>query len=288
MNGTLLNVARKQTQNAFERLVETRQSVKPPFLANEYAALLGIESIREDLGELDALLLPMKDGYRIKVNEKHHPVRQNFSCAHEIGHLILNRIINESQIAVPKFRSVNASGEAHFAEKLCNRIAAELLMPELPFRNALLSLGASVTSISSLAKIFYTSVLATAIRIAEMCPEPCIALYWRKAQRRGWRKEKPCLILAVDNADELELPSSPYGIPKLIAPKPNSSVSRALETNLMVGGFESFPLGSVARPFYIESKAFGRDPRYVISLVFPDRKKHTSLASKPASMRSAN
>lgn len=239
----------------------------PPFFARDYAPLLGISRIeRVDLGNVDALLFPGQEGYCVKLNSKHHFNRQNFSLAHEIGHLLVDRMLNECSSGAVELRSSKEADPGEI-ERLCNRIAAELLMPESLFGPALSSHGVSVSAIEPLSSIFRTSATATARRIVEVSKELCIVLYWELAGRPTPRETKPYLIWS-------EAPESTYDIPKRISVSPKSSVFCAFGSQSALAEFESFPLGNVPRPFYIESKAFGQKlKRYVISLVFPQRRK---------------
>ncbi len=255
-----------QANELTQRLLESKTIGHnvPPLFAEDYAQLVNIKRVEKmDLGDLSALLLPEKGGYAIKINSKHHPLRQNFSFAHEIAHILLDKALDESTEHTELRATKQMDGK--FKERLCERIAAELLMPKTIFTNYLNQQGISVNSILRLAHAFYTSIPATARRIAELSEEPCIALYWKLVKRPRWREFKPCLIWLSD---------SQYEIPKFLSVSQNSSVFEAFQTTSSTGQFESFALGNIKRPFYIESKGFGQKPqRYIISLVFPQRKK---------------
>lgn len=257
----------KQANDLTRRLLESEAIGHnvPPIFAENYAPLVGIKRVvKMDLGDLDALLLPEKDGYAIKINSKHHPLRQNFSFAHEIAHIIIDKAAYRSSPDIAEFRSVREM-DGKIKERLCERVAAELLMPEKLFIGYLNQWGVSINSIQRLAHTFYTSIPATARRIAELSQEPCIALYWKLVKRPRWKEVKPCIIWLSD---------SQYQIPKFLSVSQNSSVFEAFQTNSTLAKFESFPLGNIEHPFYIESKGFGQKPqRYIISFVFPQRKK---------------
>jgi Zn-dependent peptidase ImmA (M78 family) len=68
----------------------------------------------------------------IGVNEDHHPNRQRFTIAHELGHFILHR--DDSSIFVDKtltfYRDGQSSQGVYIQEIEANAFAAELLMPE--------------------------------------------------------------------------------------------------------------------------------------------------------------
>src|SRR5450830_1828771 len=70
----------------------------------------------------------------IGVNSLHHPNRQRFTIAHELGHLVMHREILENEVHVDKqFRILMRDGVAATGtdtiEIDANRFAAELLLP---------------------------------------------------------------------------------------------------------------------------------------------------------------
>lgn len=67
------------------------------------------------------------------LNEQDHRNRRRFSCAHELGHFILNRDNPEEYESVD-FRDPNASNGNDPVEIWCNRFASALLMPEREIR----------------------------------------------------------------------------------------------------------------------------------------------------------
>ena len=124
----------ERAKQLVNQLVEDRGHNKPPFLPEEFARLQGIKKIvKEDLGEQSAVLLRFHDGPMIKLNQKHNLARQNFSCAHEIGHTLLSELKLESCIEDIEFRTFNPQARAiargKAKERLCHAAATELLMP---------------------------------------------------------------------------------------------------------------------------------------------------------------
>lgn len=77
----------------------------------------------------------IKDGIPIiGVNALHHPNRQRFTIAHEVGHLLLHRAEITKEIHVDKdfpmlMRDTVSSTGANEMEIEANLVAAELLMP---------------------------------------------------------------------------------------------------------------------------------------------------------------
>ncbi len=263
----------ERARQLVSRLVMQRGHEKPPFLPEEFAPLQGIKKfVKADLGELSAVLLRFHDGYVIKVNEKHNLARQNFSCAHEIGHALLSELKIELCIEDVEFRTFNpqapAIARARAKERLCNVAAAELLMPEMVFKKYLSGFGVSINSIEWLANIFRVSISSTAIRIAELSTEPCIALLWRpqpgtksKALRLAWH-------IGPGNRSRIKV----NYVPKHTLARHTSTLYKAYQYDSLVKCRKDFRLDAGIKHILVESKGFGRgEARYVISLAFLDR-----------------
>ena len=98
----------ERARQLVNQLIADRGHDRPPFLPEEFARLQGIKKIvKADLGEMSAILLKLHDGDVIRVNENHHPVRQNFSCAHEIGHNLLRELKIELNTENIEYRGFN-------------------------------------------------------------------------------------------------------------------------------------------------------------------------------------
>ena len=263
----------ERARQLVNQLVEDRGHDKPPFLPEEFARLQGIKRIEKaDLGQTSAVLLRFRDGYVIKVNENHHPVRQNFSCAHEIGHILFNELKLRRYIRSIEYRTFNPGGEREARiraiERLCNVAATELLMPEFVFRKYLSNFGVSVHSIERLANIFRVSIRAAAWRIAEVSTEPCIALRWQP-----WlRTKSKGLRVAQRMGPGRESRGKANYMPLHTYVRPPSTLHKAYQGNSPVKSFKLFKIDNAVKRLPVESKGFGRgETRYVISLAFPDR-----------------
>ncbi len=272
----------ERAKQLVNRLVEDRGHDKPPFLSAEFARLQGIKKIEKaDLGETSALLLKFPDSYVIKVNQKHNLARQNFSCAHEIGHILLSKLKLEGYIHNIEYRTFNPQGEqrarAAAIERLCDVAAAELLMPEFVFRKYISSFGLSISSIEHLANVFKVSIEAAAMRVAEVSVEPCIALKWllRRGIKRGIKTEALSLKSRVGpgrnsrgKANYMPVHTLVRRTPTLIPPP----LYRAYEHDSPVKSSKDFQIDNTVKRLPMESKGFGYDEkRYIISLAFPDR-----------------
>lgn len=255
------------------QLVEDRGYDRPPFLAEEYARLLGIKRIEKaDLGEVGAVLLRFRGAQVIKVNQTHNLGRQNFSCAHEIGHALLSELKLEACLEEVEFRTFNpqahAIARAKARERLCDAAATELLMPEMAFRKYLSGFGVSINSVKWLANIFRVSVQAAAFRIAEVSAEPCIAVLW--LSRPGKKCKALRLSRRVGPGKKLRGEANYMPVHTLVSH--TSTLYKAYEDETLVKSWKLFTFGTVTKRCPMESKGFGRkDKRYVISLAFPAR-----------------
>jgi len=111
----------------------------------------------------------------IGVNAAHHPNRQRFTVAHELGHLLLHGAadgIRVDDVHVDRsfhLRSQLSSEGTDPAEREANFFAAELLMPEHFLRAEALSFDlVDDAAAKDLAKRYGVSVQAMMIRLANL------------------------------------------------------------------------------------------------------------------------
>ena len=262
----------ERAKQLVNQLIGERGHDRPPFLPEEFARLQGIKIAKADLGETSAVLLRFHDGPVIKVNQNHNPARQNFSCAHEIGHTLFGELKLERYIQDIEYRTFNPQGHAKARatarERLCDIAATELLMPEFAFRRYLSGFGVSINSIERLSNIFRVSIRAAAWRIAEVSTEPCITLLWQP-----WLKTKSKgLRLAQRMGPGIKSRGKANYMPVHTLVRHTSTLYKSYQDNSPVKSSKLFKLDNVVKRLPMESKGFGRDEtRYVISLAFPDR-----------------
>ncbi len=268
-----MNLAIGRAKELVSCLIKERGHAKPPFRPEEFARLTSIKQIiKADLGKTSAVLLKFHDGHVIKVNQNHNLTRQNFSCAHEIGHNLLRELkigLNTENIECRTF-DPQAPGRivAKARERLCDIVATELLMPELIFRKYLSDLGLSISSIEWLANIFRVSIRAVAWRIAEVSTEPCIALLWQPWQRA---KSKGLRLAWCIGPGRHSRGKANY-MPVHTYVRPPSKLHKAYQDNSPVKCYKLFKVDNASKRLPMESKGFGRgETRYVISLAFLDR-----------------
>ena len=134
---------------------------------------------------IDAMLVPLPEGYSVVINEQAPKTRRAYSLAHELAHIMLLELESSAE-GLPKakrYRSANEKWKAE--ERLCDAIAAELLMPEEKFSEEVGRFGRSMEHLPRLASLFGTSLTSTAIRYWELLPEPCHLISWKpRAQER--------------------------------------------------------------------------------------------------------
>lgn len=129
------------------RLLQEGQVASAPIpveeLAESHAHVVRKELPEDVSGMLVPLSTPTEErGWAIVVNAAHAPVRQRFTVAHELGHLLLHRYTAphaDGGFRV-RFRDTRSSIGSVREEIEANRFAAELLMP----RDLVLSLLAKL------------------------------------------------------------------------------------------------------------------------------------------------
>ena len=262
----------ERAKQLVDQLIKDRGHDTPPFSPEEFARLQGIEIVKADLGETSAVLLRFNDGPVIKVNQNHNLGRQNFSCAHEIGHTLLSKLKLEQRIEDVEYRTFNpqarAIAHANARERLCDDAATELLMPESVFGKYLSGFSVSINSIDRLASIFKVSLQTTAIRIAEVSPEPCLALLWKL-----WGRSKPKGLRFMWRVGPGREPRGKANyMPVHTLVRYPSKLHRAYEHDSPVKSSKLFKVDDAVKRLPMESKGFGRgDAKRVISLAFLGR-----------------
>lgn len=159
--------ARQSAIDLLKRFEVRRIPVPLPRLARGLGLIVEYTPLDD---ELSGMALIKDDKQLIWINALHHPNRQRFTLAHEIGHHLLHKnAINESvhvDKGILRRDTVSASG----TEKLeieANAFASELLMPTSEITKALddeFDLD-DHDKLESLAKKFKVSVAAMQIRL---------------------------------------------------------------------------------------------------------------------------
>ena len=123
--------------------------------------------------ELSGMIHIKDDVPIIGVNSLHHPNRQRFTIAHEIGHLLLHREMITSSVHVDKafpalMRDERSAAGTEQVEIQANQFASELLMPRSMIEAALAGVQFDIDDdgpMEQLAKKFRVSQQALQYRI---------------------------------------------------------------------------------------------------------------------------
>lgn len=146
----------------------------PPIDIEAIIRAHGIAIRSQELEDSVSGMLVIKDGRTtIGVNENHHPNRQRFTLAHELGHFLLHRNVSNIFIDASTifFRDGMSSDGTKTEEIDANAFAAELLMPEKQIREAINSQPLDAFdegAVRRLAAHFGVSAQALTIRLTRL------------------------------------------------------------------------------------------------------------------------
>lgn len=116
-------------------LLKSHNIRSSPVPVDKIAKAMGVQLKFSPLDDELSGMVFIKDGTPIiGVNSLHHPNRQRFTIAHELGHLVMHRNILENEVHVDKqfkilMRDGVASSGTDTIEIEANKFAAELLLP---------------------------------------------------------------------------------------------------------------------------------------------------------------
>lgn len=127
------------------------------------AISLGVQSVTVADLPCDAALIPTgKAGYRVLLSRWASANRRRFSLAHELAHVILQRIIPQTRSF--ETRSVFMPPGAKAEERICDGLAAKLLMPTPLFSADVSDTALSIDGLQRLATKYSVSLAAAAWR----------------------------------------------------------------------------------------------------------------------------
>jgi len=130
------------------------------------AKIHGVQSIEERNMKIEGYLgLDSKDQLIIRYKSGTKQERSRFTIAHEVGHIIISIILNE-KIVKPVARGSIERNQCE--ERIANRIAAILLMPENIFLHDLRKLKIKWSHLNHLAKHYHVSRSALVRRLTEL------------------------------------------------------------------------------------------------------------------------
>lgn len=133
-------IPKSKIQAIVERLLSDNGVTEAPVPLLQIAQACGVRVFADSLkGDLSGFLYRGNNKVVIGVNTLHHPVRQNFTMAHELGHFLLHdrehfHIDHEFRIRLRNNISSQGTDEG---EREANHFAAALLMPKKFLENDL-------------------------------------------------------------------------------------------------------------------------------------------------------
>jgi Zn-dependent peptidase ImmA (M78 family) len=169
---TFRAVGIKKAREKAVEILDQHNVIKAPVPVERLAKKLGASVRFSPFDDSLSGMITIKDGaIIIGINALHHPNRQRFSIAHELGHLVLHRDFITNRVHVDKSFAlhrdeVSASGEDRL-EIDANAFASELLIPREWLRR---EISADVDleddrALASLAKQFRVSKVALQNRL---------------------------------------------------------------------------------------------------------------------------
>ena len=164
---------RTAKQRALE-LLQTHSVQQPPVPLEAIAESAGIRVVYEELEDRISGLLVQKGEYAvIGVNSLHHPNRQRFTLAHELGHFYLHSTGPTIYVdgAMIHFRGEDFHAPATPVEVEANTFAAALLMPDYFLREDLEGRAIDAmdeAAVKRLARRYGVSQQALTIRLVEL------------------------------------------------------------------------------------------------------------------------
>jgi len=137
-----------------ERLLKA-VSCPPTDLEAVGSKLRVVRFVEEEGLPVSGQLRKVKDGFEIACARGMAPARKRFTMAHELGHAIFEST------------GPNCPRSGEELERLCDMLAAEILMPHSVF-DGYLGKDVRLDAIFSLARLFQVSLSAAAIRCTEL------------------------------------------------------------------------------------------------------------------------
>jgi len=257
--------------------MESGLSTSPPINMQKIIDHFGMHSPQAtSLPQQEGTTIPFHGTPLILIHSGDKPTRQKFTTAHELIELLITEIsecIRPDRVKKTIFGMKN--------EQICQKGAANLLMPRDSFHPRAMSMGLSFHSAESLADEYEVSLMAALCRLTDMYPKQGIMILWQLRNKpTELRKEVPDNQIELPGFHPTSLPAPKlrvawrYGkykeyfmpIDKSI-PK-DSSVYEAWENDQFTSGEEIIPFGRYNVKAFIESKPIKiNGESHVLSLV---------------------
>jgi Zn-dependent peptidase ImmA (M78 family) len=135
--------------------------IGPPYRVSALLKYSKVIEVQEAETDTDGYTIPFDGYYIIGVNSRHSFYRKRFTCCHELAHTLL---MERERAGYMRPHSSYSFEE----EKLCDRIAAELLLPRAVFIKYLKNRRPSISALFELSKEFLVSIDVIITRIIDM------------------------------------------------------------------------------------------------------------------------
>lgn len=165
------------------KLIEQQELSTVPVDLRRLFVSLNVERVQfdADLG-CSGIVYQGRQGWIIALNAKDPKTRQRFSCAHELAHLVLNKVAND--VAVTERSHLGSLVADREIERLCDELASLFVLPP-----AVVSRWdqepVSVARLINLAIAARISPDAAAARAIPASSQPVTFVKWRLATRPG-------------------------------------------------------------------------------------------------------
>lgn len=202
-----------------------------PIKLRDLASALRVRTITTGDLPCDGVLLPQaNDEYEIVLSSAASKVRRRFSLAHELGHVILHKLVPETRSI--ECRTLFTQAESSVEETICDKLAARLLMPTHIFKRDMGSQPVNPTYLRKLATKYQVSLSAIARRCAETCQNRGIAI--ARAVRRDDSGDVIITNILVNFAPNWLRPDVSAKYDK------NTTIGRAFKTGVGCRGWDWF------------------------------------------------
>lgn len=237
------------------RLVDCSGIKAPPIDPRQLAKLRGIHRITLSHAlEVSGQLIHDGDELVIQLNAGEPVERQNFSCCHEIAHTFaLDGSLTRFRMTPEVVACFPSSPEEH----LCDRAAAEMLMPLKFFRPIAAELDPGIGSLLDLSKRFGASIKATIVRLGQVGVWPVVFIVWKFETRL-----ESCLKLRVSWAVRPE--GYRCFVPRHAPAHPATGIYATFLSSHPTFENELLDLGTLRGKYLVENAKFGD---YVVSIV---------------------
>jgi hypothetical protein len=229
-----------------------------------------------NLPQQQGMILPNCGPYQMIIHAGDSVTRQKFTSAHEL--------IETLFLELPGNIRVDGQKENIFGtdkERICNKAAANLIMPRESFHPRAMRLGLSFRSAELLADEYEVSLMAALCRLIDMYPRKGVLVLWQMRNKpTEISKEVPESQIEMPGFHPTNLPTPKlrvawsYGnfrdlyIPVHKSIPDDSSICEAWNTNRFVSREENIPFGRYATRAIIESKPFSIDgEKQILSLI---------------------